>query len=95
MDAFDIEKKVDTLDRNKFYKEIYNSSITNENSENIHLEIVINLKDKINEKAIVVFDDTFIIKNKFYGKGGKTIPYLKDIGFKIVASNSNNVVLER
>ena len=95
MDAFDIEKKTDTLNRNKFYKEIYHTNITNENSENIHLEIVISLKEKINERAIIVFDDTFIYKDKFYGKGGKAIPYLKNIGFEVIAQNSNSVALER
>ncbi len=95
LDAFDIEKKTDTFNRNKFYKEIYHTNITNENSENIHLEIVISLKEKINERAIIVFDDTFIYKDKFYGKGGKAIPYLKNIGFEVIAQNSNSVALER
>ena len=53
------------------------------------------LKEKINEKAIIVFDDTFINKDKFYGKGGKAIPFLRNIGFKVIAQNSNSVALER
>lgn len=95
LDAFDIEKKIDNLNRNEFYEKIYHTSITNENSENIHLEIVMSLKEKINEKAIIVFDDTFINKDKFYGKGGKAIPFLRNIGFKVIAQNSNSVALER
>jgi hypothetical protein len=95
LDAFDIEKSVKNKLRDEFYIEQYATNITNQMSETIHLEIVKNLEDKINNHAIIVFDDTFIKKNLFIGKGKKAIPYLLDIGFKVTANNSNSVALER
>ncbi len=95
LDAFDIEKLTKNNFREKFYMKKYKSNITNEMSENIHLEIVKNLRNKINDHSIIVFDDTFKKNNLFIGKGGKAIPYLIKIGFKVIASNSNSVALER
>ena len=95
LDAFDIEKPTKNNFREKFYVNKYKSNITNEMSENIHLEIIKRLSKKISRHSIIVFDDTFINKNLFLGKGGKAIPYLIGIGFKVVASNSNSVALER
>lgn len=95
LDAFDIERSVKNKYRENFYLEEYGTSITNERSELIHLEIVKNLEKKIHDRSIIVFDDTFIIKNSFLGKGGKAIPYLLSLGFKIIAKNSNSIALER
>ena len=95
LDAFDIEKSVKNDFRDRFYLNEYGSSITNKKSELIHLEIVKKLEKKLNDKSIIVFDDTFINKKSFLGKGGKAIPYLLSLGFKIVAKNSNSVALER
>ena len=64
LDAFDIEKPIINKLRDEFYIKNYSSSITNDMSANIHLEIK-NLNNKINDNAIIVFDDTFINKNYF------------------------------
>jgi hypothetical protein len=95
LDAFDIERSVKNKSRDNFYLKEYGSSITNEKSEMIHLEIVKNLEKKLNDKSIIVFDDTFINKNLYIGKGGKAIPYLLSLGFKIISKNSNSIALER
>ena len=95
LDAFDIEKPIINKLRDEFYIKNYSSSITNDMSANIHLEITRNLNNKINDNAIIVFDDTFINKNLFLGKGKKAIPFLINKGFKVVSSNSNSVALER
>ena len=95
LDAFDIEKSTKNELRDKFYLEKYATSITNEMSASIHLEITKNLINKIHNHAIIVFDDTFIKENLFIGKGEKAIPFLINLGFKIISSNSNSVALER
>lgn len=61
----------------------------------IHLEIVKNLEKKLNDKSIIVFDDTFTKNNLYMGKGSKAIPYLLNLGFKIISKNSNSIALER
>ncbi len=95
LDAFDIERSVKNKYRDDFYLKEYGASITNERSELIHLEIVKNLEKKIHDNSLIVFDDTFINNDTYLGKGGKAIPYLMSLGFKIIAKNSNSVALER
>ena len=68
LDAFDIERSVKNKYRDDFYLKEYGTSITNERSELIHLEIVKNLEKKIYDNSIIVFDDTFINNNSFLGE---------------------------
>lgn len=95
LDAFDIEMPVKNKSRDSFYLKEYGSNITNEKSEMIHLEIVKNLEKKLNDKSIIVFDDTFTKNNLYIGKGSKAIPYLLNLGFKIISKNSNSIALQR
>ena len=95
LDAFDIEKPIKNKFRDEFYLKEYSSTITNEMSADTHLEITKYLSEKINESALIVFDDTFLNDNIFLGKGKKAIPFLINLGFKVISSNSNSVALER
>ncbi|MBD1152120.1 hypothetical protein IDH08_01910 [Pelagibacterales bacterium SAG-MED22] len=95
LDAFDIEKPIKNKFRDEFYLKEYSSTITNEMSADIHLEITKYLSEKVNKSALIVFDDTFLNNNIFLGKGKKAIPFLINLGFKVTSSNSNSVALER
>lgn len=95
LDAFDIETENIPMVRKKFYRETFNKEITNEASAKMHKDVILNLLNNLSENCLIVFDDTFIIKKDFFGKGQSAIPILLKQGFKIIGNNKNSVALER
>lgn len=95
LDAFDIETPNIPTERIKFYRETFNKEITNHASAEMHKDVIVNLLNNLNNNCLIVFDDTFIINEEFFGKGQSAIPILLKQGFKIIGKNKNSVALER
>jgi hypothetical protein len=68
------------------YKEKFNIDMTNENSEQEHLEQARNLLPWLSDSAVVLCDDTFQINDKWDGKCGLVVPYLQQFGFCVTAT---------
>jgi hypothetical protein len=68
------------------YKEKFDIEMNNENSQQEHLEQIINLLSWLSDSAIVLCDDTFQIDGKWDGKCGLVVPYLQQFGFCATAT---------
>ena len=92
LDAFDYEKDTHSNDRRDRYREVMDKEITNEQCWKMHLDCCKNLISKLNENALVCFDDVFD-NEVFDGKGRTAIPFLLDNGFEEVLYKENPGVL--
>jgi hypothetical protein len=61
----------------------------------MHFIVIKNFLKNLNKACFIVFDDTFINKNKITGKGKTAIPLLIKNNFRIIKKNNNSVALER
>ena len=95
LDAFDIFVKNQSKERNFFYKKNLKKNITNQESANMHLTVTKKFLKNLDENCLVVFDDTFELKNKISGKGRTAIPFLLKNKFSIIDKNNNSIALER
>jgi hypothetical protein len=69
--------------------------ITNARSAEVHLEQVKAALPLLTSSAFIGFDDTMIKEGKWWGKGASSVPYLLDLGYKIVAHNENGLIMKK
>jgi hypothetical protein len=94
LDAFDFYHNGHSEKRKNKYKDILNTTITNENAHKMHLECAIEIVKKSKVGTIVCFDD-ILNKNTFEGKGKTAIPFLMRNGFEIQQYKPNAMILKR
>jgi hypothetical protein len=95
LDAFDIFIKNQSKERILFYKNNLKKNISNKESAKMHFIVIKNFLKNLNEACFIVFDDTFINKNKITGKGKTAIPLLLKNKFSIIGKNKNSIAVER
>ena len=100
LDNYDVvysDKHGKTLDK---YKEVYGAfgyeiKANNEESAAVHLSQLKAALPKMHAKGVICLDDTLLKNGKWWGKGATCVPYLIDLGWKIVAKCQNGVILNK
>jgi len=87
------------FDQKKRYVENFGVELTNENSAEVHLKQTMKVVDKMAERSIILFDDTWEVEtgttfrkelvadephNGWYGKGATAVPWLLERGWRLL-----------
>ena len=102
LDAFDLAHGNHSEKRIEDYEQFLNTKITDSGCRTMHLECaeallqpLSNGETRMPVGGVVVFDDTKLVQEKFWGKGELAVPYLLENGFKLITRGRATVALER
>jgi len=96
LDAFDCYHDNHSQQRKDRYRELLNTSITDETCWRMHADCAESLIEKMRIGGIIVIDDTWIdAEGTYTGKGKLAVPILEKSGFKIIAKIGTAIALRR
>ncbi len=94
LDAFDFEHQGHSKERMLAYEKNLGMGITNDACHQMHLACAKAINNKMPSGSFIVFDDVWY-DGGWKGKGETAVPYLLEIGFKVVGNTGGAIVLER
>ena len=70
-----------------------NEDLNNERSAIVHLEQLKSALPHLENKNVIIIDDTMIINGNWWGKGALAVPYLLSLGYSINHKSEDGVLL--
>lgn len=89
LDAFDFEHPNHSDKRKRKYQKILGTSINNAACQKMHFDCAVEIVRLSNSGTVIVFDDVWLEKGTWKGKGETAIPYLTDNGFIVRGAGKN------
>lgn len=95
LDAYDFDHGKHSELRQSRYQQFLGARIDDQQCHRMHLECAESLVDKLAEKGLICFDDTWLDHGKWTAKGTLAMPYLMDNGFKLIDARNRAALLAR